>query len=83
MPKTEIGDILKEHNIDNHFDYTDEELLDIKGIGPATLEKIRDMKVVSTKFLHVGGGYNVAPGDVIPEEYDPVKYVKRGQAEWQ
>lgn len=83
MKKTEIGDILKEHNIDNPLEMSDEELLDIQGVGPATLEKIRNAKVISKKFLHLGGGYNVTPGAEIPPEYDPVQYVERGQAEWQ
>lgn len=79
---TEIGDILDEHKISNPHEVSDEELLKIRGIGPATLEAIRDVKAVSVRFIDLGGGYNVAPGNVIPQEYGPAEYVKKGWAEW-
>lgn len=101
---TEIGEILKEDlvellgklgldNIEAIEKATDEELLQIPGIGQATLKKLRawqpsapivekeDAKeCVSLRYL-VFGELNVAPGDIIPEEFAEEQVLK-GKARW-
>jgi len=85
MPKIEIGDILNELNVADPGKVTDDEILAVDGVGPATLEKVRNARVIAKKHLTITKGntaYNASPGDVIPEGYDRVYYVRKGLAEW-
>ena len=75
---------------------SDDDLLDVPGIGPATLESLRELvklppkkgkQGIAKRFLvlrhnETGKPLGFSPGDVIPEEYDPETQVKQGKAKW-
>lgn len=101
---TEIGEILNDDlvelleklglaSMEKIAGCSDEELLAIPGVGPATLKKLRTWKpeskvmekkdareCVSMRFLAFGD-LNVAPGDIIPPEYAD-EQVAKGKARW-
>lgn len=82
--KQNIIDKINDAGINPHK-ASDKELLDVKGIGKRRLEKVRNLRAVSTKYFQIMtdmGVLTVLPGMEIPEEYDPMKYVRQGQAEW-
>lgn len=103
---TQIGDILQSNQIANLSsmgfntkldirEASDDELLNVPQIGPATLDALREWaklppqkgkEAISRRFLLLknadGGRLDVRPGDIIPEEFDPETQVKDGKAEW-
>ena len=73
---------------------SDEQLLLVPGIGPAALKKLRKITklpeqvkgdAISSGYMVIRKGgktLNVAPGDVIPAEYDAETRVAQGKARW-
>ena len=73
---------------------SDEQLLLIPGIGPAALKKLREIAklpekadgdAISFGYMVIRKGekrLNVAPGDVIPAEFDAKTRVEQGKARW-
>jgi len=72
---------------------TDEELIKLDGIGPATIIKLRDWCVdevaegdaISLRNLALnanGERLDVLPGDVIPARFGAARQVEKGKATW-
>ena len=72
---------------------SDETLIKIQGIGPATIIKLREWSVtevddgdaISLRFLllkNSGERLDVAPGDVIPARFGAARHVETGKARW-
>lgn len=73
---------------------SDEELIKLDGIGPATIIKLREWGVIKVekgdaiakRFLVLKCGderLNIRPGDVIPSRFGAEEIVKKGKASWQ
>ena len=102
---TEIGDILNKDTMelleklgledyDKLMELPDEEILQIKGIGQATLAKLRNLEppmpevakedaevCISLRYLTFPGEISVSPGDEIPSEFAD-EQVAKGKARW-
>lgn len=103
---TEIGEILKEAQVEalekaglvdkvSIRAASDEDLIKIDGIGPATVIKLREWGVIEVEkgdavakrflVLKCAGEdpLNVKPGDIIPARYGAEVVVKSGKATWE
>jgi hypothetical protein len=103
---TEIGEILNNDSLvelleklnlasyEAIAETSDEELLQIAGIGPATLKRLRAWEqtppsvkkedaseCIAIRYLVLPGELNIAPGDVIPPEFAD-EQVAKGKARW-
>lgn len=103
---TKIGEVLQANQISNLSsrgyntkldirEASDEELMRVSEIGPASLEKLREWaklppkkgkEAVAKRFLLIknekGEQLSVRPGDLIPEDFNPEEYVNKRQATW-
>lgn len=72
---------------------TDEELIKLNGIGPATIIKLRDWCIgevaegdaVSLRCLSLNANgeiLDVNPGDIIPAKFGAARQVEKGKASW-
>lgn len=72
---------------------SDEELIKVNGVGPATILKLREWGVVEVekgdavakRFLALRDGadsLDVRPGDIIPARFGAERWVKSGKATW-
>jgi hypothetical protein len=103
---TEIGEILNEKQLEamkkaGFADKiairaaSDEDLIKVEGIGPATIIKLREWGIeeagagnaVSRRFLVLKckgkEALSVRPGEIIPAEYGADEMVEKGLATWQ
>ena len=93
-PTMELLEKLELDDVDKPQARSDGELRKISGIGPATIEKIRNLqypidvvakedatKCVSLRYLTFPGEISVNPGDEIPPEFAD-EMVEKGKARW-
>jgi len=105
MQITELGEILSNNELASLINLgiqtaedvrnaEDEKLMEVKGIGPATVSKMRQWaelppaqegEALSTRYMLLKAGgekLDVAPGDVIPAKFGAEELVKEGKARW-